>query len=65
MEREPITWFTGINTLFIALMNEPWFQAKQDWKLKGTVAGGMALVPAVGERWEADDRRRRSIRATA
>jgi long-chain acyl-CoA synthetase len=52
MEREPITWFTGINTLFIALMNEPWFQAKQDWKLKGTVAGGMALAPAVGERWQ-------------
>jgi long-chain acyl-CoA synthetase len=52
MEREPITWFTGINTLFVALMNEPWFQAKQDWQLKGTVAGGMALVPAVGERWQ-------------
>ena len=53
MEKEPITWFTGINTLFIALMNEPWFQAKKDWKLKGTIAGGMALVPAVGTRWEA------------
>jgi long-chain acyl-CoA synthetase len=52
MEREPITWFTGVNTLFIALMNEPWFQAKKDWKLKGTVAGGMALAPAVGERWQ-------------
>jgi long-chain acyl-CoA synthetase len=52
MENEPITWFTGINTLFIALMNEPWFQAKKDWQLKGTVAGGMALVPAVGARWE-------------
>jgi long-chain acyl-CoA synthetase len=51
-EREPITWFTGINTLFIALMNEPWFQAKKDWKLKGTVAGGMALATAVGERWQ-------------
>ena len=36
MEREPVTWFTGVNTLFIALMNEPWFQAKKDWKLKGT-----------------------------
>jgi long-chain acyl-CoA synthetase len=52
LEREPITWFTGINTLFIALMNEPWFQAKKNWMLKGTVAGGMALVPAVGERWQ-------------
>jgi long-chain acyl-CoA synthetase len=52
MEREPITWFTGINTLFVALMNEPWFQGKSSWRLKGTVAGGMALVPAVGERWQ-------------
>jgi long-chain acyl-CoA synthetase len=52
MEREPITWFTSLNTLFVALMNEPWFQAIGQWKLKGTVAGGMALVPAVGERWE-------------
>lgn len=52
MEREPITWFTGINTLFNALMNEPWFQAKRDWHLKGTVAGGMALSEAVGRRWE-------------
>jgi long-chain acyl-CoA synthetase len=51
-EGEPVTWFTGINTLFIALMNEEWFAAKQDWKLKGTVAGGMALTPAVGERWQ-------------
>jgi long-chain acyl-CoA synthetase len=52
MEQEPITWFTGINTLFVALMNEPWFQAKSQWRLKGTVAGGMALLPAVGERWQ-------------
>ena len=52
MEKEPITWFTGINTLFIALMNEPWFQAKKGWKLRGTIAGGMALAPPVGERWQ-------------
>jgi long-chain acyl-CoA synthetase len=52
MEQEPVTWFTGINTLFVALMNEPWFQAKTSWQLKGTVAGGMALAPAVGERWQ-------------
>jgi long-chain acyl-CoA synthetase len=51
-EREPVTWLTGINTLFIALMNEPWFQAKRDWMLHGTVAGGMALAPAVADRWQ-------------
>jgi long-chain acyl-CoA synthetase len=53
MENEPITFFTGLNTLFLALMNEAWFLAKKDWRLKATIAGGMALAPAVGERWEA------------
>jgi long-chain acyl-CoA synthetase len=52
LEREPVTWFTGINTLFVALMNEGWFQAKKGWGLRGTVAGGMALTPAVAERWQ-------------
>jgi long-chain acyl-CoA synthetase len=52
MEEESITWLTGVNTLFVALSGEPWFQAKKQWALKGTVAGGMALAPAMGERWE-------------
>ncbi len=34
-------------------MHEPWFQQHPAFTLKGTVAGGMALVPAVAERWEA------------
>jgi long-chain acyl-CoA synthetase len=49
---EPVTWFTGLNTLFLALMREPWFEQKKDWKLKGTIAGGMALSTTVGEKWE-------------
>jgi long-chain acyl-CoA synthetase len=53
MTVEPVTWFTGVNTLFAGLMHESWFAAKRDWKLRGSVAGGMALVPVVGERWEA------------
>jgi long-chain acyl-CoA synthetase len=53
MLSEPITWFTGVNTLFAALMNEPWFKEKSSWSLRGSVAGGMALVPVIGERWEA------------
>jgi long-chain acyl-CoA synthetase len=53
MLNEPITWFTGVNTLFAGLMHEPWFKEKTDWKLRGSVAGGMALVPVIGERWEA------------
>ena len=50
---EPITWFTGVNTLFAGLMHEPWFKEKADWSLRGSVAGGMALVPVIGERWTA------------
>jgi long-chain acyl-CoA synthetase len=52
MRQEPITWFTGVNTLFTALLHEPWFVEAREWKLKGTVAGGMALAPAVARRWE-------------
>jgi long-chain acyl-CoA synthetase len=53
MLTEPITWFTGVNTLFAGLMHEEWFKEKQGWSLRGSVAGGMALVPVIGERWEA------------
>jgi len=53
MLREPITWFTGVNTLFAGLMHEPWFTAREGWQLRGSVAGGMALVPVIGDRWEA------------
>ncbi len=50
---EPVTWFTGVNTLFAGLMHEPWFAEHTNWQLRGSVAGGMALVPVIGERWEA------------
>ena len=53
MLNEPVTWFTGVNTLFAGLMHEQWFKEKTDWSLRGSVAGGMALVPVIGERWEA------------
>lgn len=53
MLKEPITWFTGVNTLFAGLMHEPWFTGHTNWSLRGSVAGGMALVPVIGERWEA------------
>jgi long-chain acyl-CoA synthetase len=53
MLNEPFTWFTGVNTLFAGLMHETWFKEKTNWTLRGSVAGGMALVPVIGERWEA------------
>jgi long-chain acyl-CoA synthetase len=52
MATEPITWFTGVNTLFAGLMHEEWFKSRTNWHLRGSVAGGMALVPVIGERWE-------------
>ena len=30
MLSEPITWFTGVNTLFAGLMHEPWFKEKTE-----------------------------------
>ena len=53
MLSEPITWMTGVNTLFAGLMNEPWFKEQPQWSLRGSIAGGMALVPVIGERWAA------------
>ena len=50
---EGATWLTGLNTLFVGLMHEDWFKTHAPFTLKGTVAGGMALLPAVGDRWEA------------
>jgi long-chain acyl-CoA synthetase len=50
-ERNEITFITGVNTLFNALSNESWFRERPPRSLKVSVAGGMALQPAVAERW--------------
>jgi long-chain acyl-CoA synthetase len=47
----PITWISGVNTLFNALTNEEWFTAFPPPHLKAAVAGGAALQRAVAERW--------------
>jgi long-chain acyl-CoA synthetase len=47
----PITWVSGVNTLFNALLNEEWFTAFPPAQLKAAVAGGAALQHAVAERW--------------
>jgi len=47
----PITWVSGVNTLFNALTNEEWFTAFPPPHLKAAVAGGAALQRAVAERW--------------
>lgn len=48
----PITWISGVNTLFNALLNEEWFTAFPPKHLKAAVAGGAALQHAIAERWE-------------
>jgi long-chain acyl-CoA synthetase len=50
-ENYPITWITGVNTLFNGLLNEFWFQENPPKHLKASCAGGMALQSAVAERW--------------
>jgi long-chain acyl-CoA synthetase len=50
-ENYPITWLSGVNTLFNALLNERWFTEYPPRRLRASVAGGMALHGAVAERW--------------
>jgi len=52
IENYPITWITGVNTLFNGLMNEEWFTAFPPRHLKAAIAGGTALHRAVAARWE-------------
>jgi long-chain acyl-CoA synthetase len=51
-EKYPVTWFSGVNTLFNALANEEWFQQNPPKSLKLSVAGGMALHGAVARKWK-------------
>jgi long-chain acyl-CoA synthetase len=51
-EKEPITFITGVNTLFNGLLNSPWFTRNPPRSLRISVAGGMALQAAVAERWQ-------------
>ncbi len=52
LENYPVTWVTGVNTLFNGLMNEEWFAAYPPKTLKAAIAGGTALHHAVAERWQ-------------
>jgi long-chain acyl-CoA synthetase len=52
-ENYRITWLSGVNTLFNALLNERWFVEHPPRHLRASVAGGMALHAPVAARWEA------------
>jgi long-chain acyl-CoA synthetase len=51
-ENYRITWLSGVNTLFNALLNEQWFLEHPPKHLRASVAGGMALHGSVAARWE-------------
>jgi len=51
VENYPITWMTGVNTLYNGLLNEEWFVAYPPRKLKASIAGGTSLHSAVAKRW--------------
>ncbi|MES2200858.1 MAG: AMP-binding protein [candidate division FCPU426 bacterium] len=51
-KKYPITWMTGVNTLYKALLRETWFVKNPPRFLKDCVAGGAALHSAVAEQWK-------------
>jgi long-chain acyl-CoA synthetase len=50
-ENYKITWVTGVNTLFNALLNERWFLEHPPRHLRASAAGGMALHESVAAEW--------------
>ncbi len=51
--RYPFTVITGVNTLFIALLNHPGFARLDFSNLRLTLGGGMAVQDAVARQWKA------------
>jgi long-chain acyl-CoA synthetase len=51
LKTHPFSVFSGVNTLFNALMNHPDFNTLNFKPIKVSVAGGMALQSAVAEKW--------------
>lgn len=51
-EKFDIAFMTGVNTLFIGLLNEEWFRTNPPKNLKTTIGGGTAVQDAVAERWK-------------
>jgi long-chain acyl-CoA synthetase len=51
-ENYKITWVSGVNTLFNALLKERWFTEHPPRHLHASAAGGMSLHDDVAERWE-------------
>ncbi len=53
MKKTPFSYLTGVNTLFVSLLQRPEF-AKVDFsRLKSCMGGGMAVQRAVSDDWQA------------
>ncbi len=52
LKKWPFTFFTGLNTLFAGLLNQPDFASVDFSHLKITLGGGMAVTHAVAEKWK-------------
>ena len=52
IRKHRFTMFTGVNTLFNALLNQPGFDGIDFSALRITLGGGMAVQKAVAERWK-------------
>lgn len=52
IENYGITWISGVNTFYNALLNEEWFNIYPPKTIKVAVAGGAALHETVARRWE-------------
>ncbi len=52
LKKYPFTVFTGVNTLFNALLNQENFRKLDFSKFKVAVGGGMAVQNSVAKRWE-------------
>ncbi|MGH8200380.1 MAG: AMP-binding protein, partial [Steroidobacteraceae bacterium] len=53
MRKQPFAFFTGVNTLFNALLHTPGFASVDFSHLQVTLGGGMAVQESVATRWKA------------
>ena len=51
-EKHKITWFTGINTLYAALLVEPWAKKELFKDVRFCGSGGAAQTTGVAQKWE-------------
>ncbi|MHB8812535.1 MAG: AMP-binding protein [Steroidobacteraceae bacterium] len=52
LRRQPFAFFTGVNTLFNAMLNAPGFASVDFSHLQVTLGGGMAVQESVAKRWK-------------